>query len=143
MFFGTGLIFKTLYFVSAMAPAYLLFSLQLFIYNGIGTLTISKFKLPWISLLVIMLAMVSIFVLRRMLYKATCSEENPYTIDLKRVKIIQVNGDIVSFFVGVILPAVFFIENSALISCLVFLTIQLFIFILVSKSNTVFPLTSF
>ncbi|MHB0862416.1 hypothetical protein ACYCS5_14455 [Paenibacillus sp. SEL3] len=60
-------------------------------------------------------------------------------MNLREVKITQVNGDVVSFLLGVILPAVIFIEDSIAICMIVFLGLQFIIFLLVTKSSSVFP----
>lgn len=122
-----------------MSPAYLLFSLQIYVYKGIGQITLCGLVLPWIAILIIGLSLLSVFIIKKILYKTKKREENVLNINLKVIQIKQTNGDIVSFFVGIILPAVFFIEESLTVSICVFVTIQILIFILVSKSSTIFP----
>ncbi|WP_054943785.1 hypothetical protein [Paenibacillus ihuae] len=139
MFFGTRFYFKFLYFLTAMTPAYLLFSLQLYVKYGIGFIQISGNKVPLMTFLILLGSIVLTWIIKKTLSIAVRREENQYLINFGDVKIIQTNGDVVSFLLGVVVPAVIFIENSLSICLLVFLGVQFVVFLLVTKSSTVFP----
>lgn len=139
MFFGTSLYFRLLYYFTAMTPAYLLFSLQLFINYKIGSIELFSIKFPWISIVILLISFFSVWLIKKILFIATKRQEHHYNLNLGQVKIVQVNGDVVSFLLGVILPAVIFIDNSLTICSMVFLGLQFIIFLLVSKSSSVFP----
>ncbi|THF82112.1 hypothetical protein [Cohnella fermenti] len=139
MFFGTRFYFKLLYYLTAMTPAYLLFSLQLFIKYKIGILKLFGIKIPWISFAILLVSFALIWGVKKLLHIATKRQENHYILNQREAKITQVNGDVVSFLLGVILPAVIFIEDSIAICMVVFIGLQFIIFLLVSKSSSVFP----
>lgn len=139
MFFGTKCLFKILYYITAMSPAYLLFSLQLFEHNDIGVYIIDAYKVPLVTILILILSLVLTFLVKRNLIYSTKSEENSYSVDFNTDQIVQINGNVVSFFAGVILPVIFYMKESILISISVFIGIQIMVYILVSKSDTIFP----
>lgn len=122
-----------------MSPAYLLFSLQLFEHNNIGEYIIYEYKVPWLTILILFLGLLLTFLVKINLVYSTKSGENSYLVDLNSDRVVHINGNIVSFFAGVILPVIFYMKESVPISILVFIGIQIMVYVLVSKSDTIFP----
>ena len=139
LFFGTKRHFKILYYITAMSPAYLLFSLQLFEFNDVGVYSNSQYKFPWLTILILILSFLLTYIIKSNLIYSTRLGENTYSIDFNVDRTIQINGNVVSFFAGVILPVIFYMKESVVISILVFIGIQIMVYVLVSKSDTIFP----
>lgn len=139
MFEGANWFYKISYFISSMLPAYILFSLRLLIDLKFGTKVIFGINIPWFLLAVLAVGILfSVFIIK-IIKKANDSDENSRLIDVDHHSIIEKNGDVVPFFAGVIFPLIFFFENSVLASIFSFLGIQIIMFILVSKTSSIFP----
>ena len=140
MFFGTKLWFRLIYFFTAMSPAYILFITKLIIsfqFDPIFGYKVIHFLIMFALILIIILS--TIF-LKGALCSITKSQENLYSLNLEtETKIEEVNGEVVSFLIGVIIPTVFFLEECLLPTIIMFILIQAMSFLLISKSNTIFP----
>jgi len=140
LFYGTKLFYKVLYYITAMAPAYFLFLLQ--INNKFNkTFTIDIYLLCIILfILIISLA----FILRSILFRhyakgrgneVPSSEIQKYS----QPNLEESNGSVISFLLGNIIPGVLIMENSIYEALVVFFTLQILIFILIMKSSDIFP----
>ena len=147
LFYGTRLFYDLLYFVTSMSPAYLLFLLQI---N-------QKFKQPfdwsifnfqitiysWCGISLVILILFSLLLkclLRRQFQNGSGT---PVTAtDLRyffKSNIAEANGNVISFLLGNILPAVLILEHSLAEAIAVFISLQFIIFILIKKSSDIFP----
>lgn len=147
MFYGTRFPYKLLYFVTAMSPAYFLFILQLnHKFNGEIGFTLKKQDINVyhlcciLFLLVISLSLILKFLLNRQFKKGRgyllLSNELG---EFDKNKIEDSNGNIISFLLGTVVPAVLIIETSLIEAIIVFVILQIIIFILVNKSSEIFP----
>lgn len=147
MFYGTRFIYNLLYFVTAMSPAYFLFLLQV---ND-------KFNKPfdkkiigidfniytWCLVLFLSLSVIA-FILKWLLKVQFKKGLGTPVLSNKLDKfssynIEETNGSVVSFLLGNIIPVVLIMENSIKEAIVVFLLLQVIIFILTVKSSEVFP----
>ncbi|MGG0293729.1 antibiotic resistance protein VanZ [Bacillus pacificus] len=147
MFYGTRFSYNLLYFLTAMSPAYFLFLLQV---N-------QKFNNPfnkkifgisfnvyiWCLILFFILTIMAVIlrallklqfkqglgtpVLRNELYK------------FSKANIEESNGSVISFLLGNIIPVVLIMENSIKEATVVFILLQVIVFILTVKSSEIFP----
>ncbi|MGM0214231.1 hypothetical protein [Enterococcus sp. AZ109] len=149
MFQGTRLYYKVLYFITAMAPSYLLFLLQLGKEFGY-ILTFSffncevKIKIYFVVFSLFVILFLCAFLLKKILMRQyfhsstdQVLEPDKEYFDSRNVE--EKNSGMVTFLLGNILPAVFILGKSALSSILVFISLQLVIYILVMKSSDIFP----
>ncbi|MEK4715843.1 antibiotic resistance protein VanZ [Sporosarcina sp. FSL K6-5500] len=151
MFYGTRWFYRMLYFVTAMAPAYFLFLLQIddkfnqplevnLAFKG-TSLQLNVFW--WCGILLILVITLS-FLLRKLLIRQyTHSSTNqvlpPDKDYFKENKLEEINGNVISFLLGIVIPAVLIIENNIIIAFVVFIIIQFLIYILIMKSTDIFP----
>lgn len=147
MFYGTRFIYNLLYFVTAMSPAYFLFLLQLnekfekpldkviFDYN----ITIYH----WCAILFLLIIILSLVLKKLLLLQFTRGLGTPVLPNkLQKFSVSNIdesNGNIISFLLGNIIPAVLIMESSLSEATIVFILLQLIIFILITKSSDIFP----
>ena len=125
MFDGTSWKFRILYFLTSMTPAYLLF-------------IFTQIKFDILLLLGLFLIMISLsIVLKRLIEKrGNQGVRNPrYLVS----KIESKNGEIPSFLLGVILPSVISGTEEFIINLIIFITLQVCIFVLMIKSSSILP----
>lgn len=139
MFFGTKSWFKILYFITAMSPAYILYSLHLYARDEICIFVLSGYKIPVITLILVKLFLLLGLIMRKILIRVTKDNENPYHLNHSYREIIDQNGTSLVFLLGVIIPSVIYIENSLTINLIIFLFIQYLLYTLMSNSTTLFP----
>ena len=148
LFVGTRKLYKILYFLTAMSPAYFLFLLQL---KGKYAEFLSK-KL-WCASYdsIIIFTIVSIplaafilgFLLKKILiyqYKQGTNEQvikNKEQFNFGNIQ--QKNGNVISFLLGNIFPSVIIIENNIIICVIFFIVLQFLIFKVVMNSTDIFP----
>ncbi|CDI46125.1 hypothetical protein [Lactococcus lactis] len=125
MFDGTSWLFKILYFLTAMSPAYFLFiftQVKLGVLGSIGLfLIISLCTIP----------------LKIMIEKS--ADEGVKTPKYEVTKIETKNGEIPSFLLGVILPSVIGGADNFIMNLIIFIVLQLCLFILMIKSSSILP----
>ena len=125
MFDGTSWLFKILYFLTAMSPAYFLFiftQVKLGVIGSIGLfLIISLCTIP----------------LKIMIEKS--ADEGVKTPKYEVTKIETKNGEIPSFLLGVILPSVIGGADNFIMNLIIFIVLQLCLFILMIKSSSILP----
>lgn len=147
MFYGTRFPYKLLYFVTAMSPAYFLFLLQLnHKFNGEIEFMIKKQDINVYHLCCILfLLVISLSLILKFLISRQFKKGRGYFLlnnelgEFNRRQIDDSNGNIISFLLGTIIPAVLIIETSLIEAVIVFVILQVIIFILVNKSNEIFP----
>ena len=149
MFQGTRLYYKVLYFITAMAPSYLLFLLQLGKEFGyILTFSIFKgeikVKIIFAVFTLFIFLLFCAFLLKKILMRQyfhsstdQVFESDKEYFDSRNVE--EKNSGMVAFLLGNVLPAVFILGKSPLSSILIFISLQLIIYILVMKSSDIFP----
>lgn len=134
-----------------MSPAYFLFLIQIddkfskpFNYHLIFydvTLQINIFG--WCGLLLVFILVLTLllkFILIRQYTKSSTDQVlAPEKNYFKESNLEEKNGNIISFLLGNILPAVFIIESNLLLSICIFVILQVIIFILIVKSTDIFP----
>ncbi|EMC49358.1 hypothetical protein [Streptococcus mutans] len=127
MFEGTSFIFKILYFLTAMMPAYMLFCAQSNLYLWI---------LPTVILFMsIGIGLLLKFSLQNRAQKNLGVGISNYTVGVVNSK----NGDITAFLLGVIIPSVISLSDDLTIKVIGFLILQILLFILMIKSSSIFP----
>lgn len=139
--------YKVLYFLTAMSPAYLLFFIQLYYKFGdtfddvIFGIRFNIFV--WLGILILFFVILLILLKGVLIYQYTNSSTDQVLGEgkekFKENKLKEKNGDVISFLLGNILPAVFIIEEDLFITILTFLIIQVLIYFLVIKSTDIFP----
>ncbi|GHH96646.1 antibiotic resistance protein VanZ [Neobacillus kokaensis] len=140
MFYGTKLFYKVLYYVTAMAPAYFLFLLQI---ND-------KFKMAFdtniylLCLILFIIINTLAYLLKSSLYRHYIKErgnEVPSSEipQYSESNLEESNGSVISFLLGNIIPGVLIMENSLNEAIVVFVLLQILIFILIMKSSDIFP----
>lgn len=138
MFDGTNKLFKILYFLTAMLPAYVLFLLQ--IENRVININFLGFNKNKFIFMIIIIIIVEIFIgifLKKMLLK---SVRNDLTIEFSDENIkYSKNGDVISFLLSVILPSVITISDHFYINLVTFIILQVLIYKLMVRSNNIFP----
>ncbi len=139
--------YKVLYFLTAMSPAYLLFFIQLHYkfedtFDG-GIFGIRFNIFVWLGILILFFVILLILLKGVLIYQYTNSSTNQVLGEgkekFKENKLKERNGDVISFLLGNILPAVLIIEEDLFITILTFLIIQVLIYVLVIKSTDIFP----
>ncbi|MED3034056.1 antibiotic resistance protein VanZ [Bacillus tropicus] len=151
MFYGTKWFYKVLYFITAMSPAYFLFLLQIDdkykhpfkMKWNIKIATIDLNIYWWCGLLFIIL-MLFILILRILLIKQyTASSTNQVLPSNRKTfeedELEERNGSVISFLLGNILPAVLVIEGNLCVAIIIFIIIQMLIYVLIMKSTDIFP----
>lgn len=147
MFYGTRLFYKLSYFITAMSPTYVLFLLQLNskfeneVYINIFKFELNAYEILFIIILIMLLIAIFLkFIIQRQL---KFGRGNTMTItemrDFEKEYIEEYNGNILSFLLGTVIPAVLIIETSIKEAIMVFLVIQIIMFILISRSSEIFP----
>ncbi|HHF7032423.1 hypothetical protein [Streptococcus mutans] len=127
MFEGTSFIFKILYFLTAMMPAYILFCAQSNLYL-------------WISPIIIFIASVGIGFLLKSSLRDRAQKRLGVGISDYAVGVVNSkNGDITSFLLGVVIPSVISLSDTLSVKIIGFLVLQLLLFILMIKSSSIFP----
>src|SRR5699024_1114220 len=139
MFFGTKHYFKILYFITAMSPAYLIYSLQLYSHKHLEFIMITIYGFPVFILILFFLLIFLGYLLKVILIKITDDNENPYNIESIRHIQKDKNGSSIVFLIGVIFPSIIYIEENIVINLIVFLIIQLLLYKLMSNSTALFP----
>lgn len=139
--------YKVLYFLTAMSPAYLLFFIQLYYKFGdtfddvIFGIRFNIFV--WLGILILFFVILLILLKGVLIYQYTNSSTDQVLGEgkekFKENKLKEKNGDVISFLLGNILPAVFIIEEDLFITILTFLIIQVLIYFLVIMSTDIFP----
>lgn len=147
MFYGTKFFYKFLYFITAMAPAYFLFLLQIDDkFDQPFDITLFKIDFNvyiWCGVIFLLLLMLSLG-LKSLLIK---QYKNPSTDQVlnnekdrfKSSNLKERNGSVISFLLGNILPAVLILEENLLVAILTFIIIQILIYTLIMKSTDIFP----
>ncbi|GGA91409.1 hypothetical protein GCM10007183_14510 [Staphylococcus muscae] len=147
IFYGTRFFYKFLYFITAMTPAYFLFLLQIDdkFQHPFDT-TILKMKLDvywWCGILFLILFILALFLKWLIInqYKTPSTDRvlNNKKEKFKLNNLEEINGSIISFLLGNVLPAVLIIESNLLVAILIFIIIQILIYILIMKSTDIFP----
>ncbi|OZI10193.1 antibiotic resistance protein VanZ [Bacillaceae bacterium SAS-127] len=134
-----------------MSPAYFLFLLQIDdkfkhpfnVKLNVKVATIDLNIYWWCGLLFVILFFLT-WVLRRLLVKQyTLSSTNQVLSDdkepFKEAELEEKNGNVISFLLGNILPAVLIIEGNLSAAIIVFIIIQVLIYVLIMKSTDIFP----
>ena len=151
MFYGTKWLYKILYFITAMSPAYFLFLLQLddkfqhpfkVMWNiKIATIDINIYW--WCGLLFIMLFFLTRFLKFLLIQQYINSSTNQVLPDSRKPfeedELEEINGNVISFLLGNIIPAVLIIEGNLYAAIIVFIVIQILIYVLIIKSTDIFP----
>ncbi|WP_249027487.1 hypothetical protein [Staphylococcus muscae] len=141
IFYGTRFFYKFLYFITAMTPAYFLFLLQIDdkFQHPFDT-TILKMKLDvywWCGILFLILFILALFLKWLIInqYKTPSTDRvlNNKKEKFKLNNLEEINGSIISFLLGNVLPAVLIIESNLLVAILIFIIIQILIYILIMK----------
>lgn len=125
MFEGTTFLFKLLYFFTAMVPAYILFHFQ----NHQDYLAVVGFILIGVAIGI---------KLKMMLQNRANKKQGVGDNRYKLPEIININGDITSFLLGVIIPSVIDISDTWRDKMMIFLGCQLLLFILMTRSSSIF-----
>ncbi|MBC1376335.1 hypothetical protein [Listeria farberi] len=137
IFEGTSFLFKITYFVTAMLPAYILFSLQI----KMQTNKVSDTLIYFILGIFLVLSVLSLAFLKWLLLKRG-KEKNGHNKRIlinRKNQIAKKNGDVVAFFMGIILPSVLVFQDELLITLIVFIILQILIFTLTIRGSSVFP----
>ncbi len=134
-----------------MSPAYILFLLQiddkfenpLNKEIGFGDFLITLDIYWWCGLLLLILILLG-FLLRALLinqYTKSSTDQvlPPNKEYFEENKLEEVNGNVISFLLGTVIPAVLIIESDIKIAVAVFAVIQILIYILIMKSTDIFP----
>lgn len=130
MFEGTSLFFKLVYFITAMAPAYILFIFQRILNDN----KIGKYLL---CIIVIIIIMGLGFIIKRLLFKRKKNgvTDNSFSLDINNK-----NGDVITFLFGVIVPTVGIPDTKSVRSqVIIFLIIQILSFFVIMKGSQILP----
>lgn len=129
MFEGTSVVFKILYFLTAMCPAYLLFFLQLNTGNG-----------RYVNYLLMIITIAIEFLLGLFLLYLVKKRKNKGVIKKEIIDISNKNGDIITYIFGVIVPSVMQPNSNELTEyIIVFLVVQFTSYIIIMKSTSILP----
>ncbi|WP_283586688.1 hypothetical protein [Limosilactobacillus vaginalis] len=127
MFIGTSYLFRILYFLTSMMPAYVIFILQLKI-NGLVCCGL--------IIMICTLEYVAGFFIRSMIIKRSKNAVNK----IAQVYIKSKNGNVLTFVFGVIIPSILFPDNASNIKLiLIQVGIQIMLFIVMQKSSDIIP----
>lgn len=134
-----------------MSPAYFLFLLQIDDKFDQPLNKVLKFKriiifldIYWwcgilFVLVVIMAFFLKILLIRQYTNSSTDQVLAPDRDYFKENKLEEINGNVISFLLGNVIPAVLIIESNISIAFVVFIIIQILIYILIMKSTDIFP----
>lgn len=147
MFYGTRFFYNLLYFSTAMAPAYILFALQLCQnYSKEYVDTSQNNLLQCGAIVLIMLFGYALLglVLRHIFLCNYKNGEGTVVLDKDLPKyhdseIAETNGNIVSFLLSNIIPAVITIGDTLFLTIGVFMAIQIICYVLITRSSEIFP----
>lgn len=139
MFLGTNKKFKILYFITSMFPAYLI----IFFYVLDNYLRENR-EYNLCLLILLLFIFVFIFFLLGSKLKRLIEDTDGTSLstNVKSELIIleEMNGDVISYLLGVIFPSIIIISESSLkINILIFIIIQLSIYILTIRSTSLLP----
>lgn len=151
MFYGTVFYYKVLYFLTAMTPSYLLFVLHLnqeyknmLIYN----LNFNEIKIVidvyWISVLITLFSVLLTWTLKYLLiYQYSNPSTDQVLGESKKYfsprSLEEINGGVISFLLGNILPAVVIVGDEISTTLFSFIFLQFILYILIMKSTDAFP----
>lgn len=151
MFYGTRWFYKILYFLTSMSPAYILFLLQIddkfksHLNKEIefGDFLI-KLDIYWCCGLLLLFLILLGFLLRALIINQYIKASTDQVLPPKKEyfeenKLEERNGNVISFLLGTVIPAVLIIESDIKIAVAVFVVIQILIYILIMKSTDIFP----
>ncbi|WP_228474669.1 hypothetical protein [Listeria welshimeri] len=129
--------FKATYFVTAMTPAYILFILQIKMQIN----KVSDILIYSILGVFLFLSVLSLIFLKWLMIKRGKEKDgyNKKILINRTNKIAKKNGDVVAFFMGIILPSVLVFQDELLITLIVFIILQILIFTLTIRGSSVFP----
>lgn len=130
-----------------MSPAYFLFLLQLNhkfkneIKLEIWSRELNVYHLCILLLIIIILLSLFLkYLIKRQFNKGRGNlllNSELFDFDVSRID--DSNGSVISFLLGIVIPAVLIIETSLIEAIVVFIILQSIIFILVNKSSEIFP----
>lgn len=149
MFYGTKLWYKGLYFLTAMSPAYILFILQIHdsFKNKKGNLEFFKWEINFniycMCAVVLFFFLILAFILKRSLirqYKKGLSDRHLGTLNqFKENNLAEENGNITTFLLGAIIPAVLIVDGNLYAAIVIFILLQFIIYKLIMRSTDLFP----
>lgn len=134
-----------------MSPAYFLFLLQIddkfnqplnkeLKFNGV---TIFLNVYWWCGILFILVFMLAFFLRVLLIRQYTNSSTDqvlaPDKDYFKENNLEERNGNVISFLLGTVIPAVLIIESNIFVAFVVFIVIQILIYVLIMKSTDIFP----
>lgn len=129
MFEGTSVVFKILYFLTAMCPAYLIFLLQLNTGND-----------RYVNYSLMIITVLTEFLLGLLLLRLVKVRKNKGVIKKEIIDISNKNGDIITYIFGVIVPSVLQTNSNGLTEyIIVFLVVQITSYITIMKSTSILP----
>ncbi len=135
IFEGTNFLFRILYFLTAMMPAYILLDIQLYLKKNIN--------IYFFGIILIVIFMVSIFMVWFIKFLMTNRYNEDKSAEVEKLinersQISSRNNGAVTFLVGIILPSIIIFENSVAYTLIVFTLLQLVLLVLMLKSHSVF-----
>lgn len=151
MFYGTRWFYKILYFLTSMSPAYILFLLQIddkFKSHLNKEIEFGDFLIKldiywWCGLLLLFLILLGVLlralIINQYIKASTDQVLPPKKEYFEENKLEERNGNVISFLLGTVIPAVLIIESDIKIAVAVFVVIQILIYILIMKSTDIFP----
>ncbi|EAA0018713.1 hypothetical protein J3055_001385 [Listeria monocytogenes] len=120
-----------------MLPVYLLFGFQVKVeVKGTNGILIYLFLASFLIITISMMLFLKKNLNKR--YKDKSGVNLFLTIN-RNERIIKKNGDILAFLMGTIIPSILIIEEHLIETLVVFISLQFLIFILTTRSSTVFP----
>ncbi|EIO1318644.1 hypothetical protein LOT12_001100 [Listeria innocua] len=120
-----------------MLPVYLLFGFQVKMeVKGTNEILIHLFLVGFLIIAISMMLFLKKNLNKRYRDK---SGVNLYLSIDRNGKIIKKNGDILAFLMGTILPSILIIEEHLVETLVIFISLHFLIFILTTRSSTVFP----
>lgn len=130
-----------------MSPAYFLFLLQLNEkFNQPLDTIIYDYNINvyhWCTIVFLLIILLSLLLKKLLLIQFTKGLGTPVLTNklhkFSATNIDESNGNIISFLLGNIIPAVLIMESSLSEATIVFILLQLIIFILITKSSDIFP----
>lgn len=136
------LIFRILYFITSMSPAYILMAVKYVDLNWLADrLHCPLLSNIYLSKLIAMSACAIICFLLAYFFKKKLDDIGGQRVSISyhHLNINTKNGDMVSFLIGIILPTFINIDDSWFINILLFILLQLLIYKLMTKSSFIFP----
>lgn len=134
-----------------MSPAYFLFLLQIddkfeqpFDYGWTFKFTTIHLNIYWWCGLLFFIILFLSLLLRGLLIRQYTNSSTDQILptekdSFKEGNLEERNGNVISFLLGNILPAVLIIESDLYLSILVFITMQILIYVLIMRSTDIFP----